>query len=216
VDIPPAIFAKPNEKQKEAIERRLDPDVLTLARKGVALDVFSALGVDGGREWSDRARSALLTFDAAIRQDRDTVASVLYVVAAESLTVPATAWRDKRLVARFIDFYVRELASDLDVIIDHGNFEEAFQIKRGSRSRASLRKRLLEKLYSVRSLQVHEGLRPSYRGFLFGFRSGADMQRALVHDFAEAAILSYLSAPRCSLIGHPGLAVSSESLERAG
>jgi hypothetical protein len=106
-------------------------------------------------------------------------------------------------VARFVNFYRREMASDLDVIINHGNFEESFRIKRGTKSPESLRKLLLEKIYGLRSLQVHEGLRPSYRGFLIGTHSGEAMQRALIHDFSEAAILSYLSAPRSSLIGHP-------------
>src|SRR5690348_13351621 len=60
VDIPPAIIPKEIGKQKEAIALRRDPSVLTLARKRVSLDVFSPLAVDGGIEWSFRARAALL------------------------------------------------------------------------------------------------------------------------------------------------------------
>lgn len=54
-------------------------------------------------------------------------------------------------------------------------------------------------------MQVHEGLQlPPGGMFSVGF-SGASMLRPLLHDFAEAAILSYLSTPRSSLIGHPDL-----------
>jgi hypothetical protein len=205
VDPPPALFAPNKDDHKEARDKQGDSAILTLARKSISLDIFSPLSVPGGFDWSTRARSALLTFDAAMRQERDSVANVLYVVAAESLTVPAAKWREQRLTARFVDFYLREMAPALDVIIAHGNFEEAFDIKRAGKRPESLRKRLLLKIYGVRSRQVHEGLLPTYRG-MFGLHNvGADMQRALIHDFAHDAILSFLSSPRSSLIGHPQL-----------
>jgi hypothetical protein len=183
----------------------LDNSVLTLARKGVSLDVFSPAQVDGGIDWSSRIQSALITFDAAMRQERDSVANILYVVAAECLAVPAPKWRETRVTARFVDFYVRELGAELDAIISHGNFEEAFRTRRGGKKTKTLRKRLLLAIYKLRSRQVHEGLIPTYRGFGALNFSGADMQRSLIHDFAEAALLSYLRAPRSSLIGHPQL-----------
>jgi hypothetical protein len=131
-------------------------------------------------------------------------------VAAESLTVPAPKWRTERLTARFVDFYVREIAADLDAIIAHGNAEEAFDLRRRGKKAETLRKRLLLKIYGVRSHQVHEGLLPTYRGFGFA-DGGTDMQRALIHDFAEAAILSYLRAPRSSVVGHPQLGSAQPS-----
>lgn len=205
VDPPPALFPSRDGKSDEAARRQRDPSVLTLARKTVSLDIFSPTSVDGGLDWSSRARSALITFDAAMRQERDSVASILYVVAAESLTVPSAKWREHRLTARFVDFYLRELAPALDTIVAHGNFEEAFDIRRHGKRPESLRKRLLLKIYGVRSRQVHEGLLPTYRGMFGVHNTAADMQRALIHDFAEAAILSYLGAPRSSLLGHPAL-----------
>jgi hypothetical protein len=205
VDPPAVLFPSEDGESDEADKRRLDMSVLTLARKGVSLDIFSHLSRAGGLALSSRARSALITFDAAMRQERDSVASILYVVAAESLSVPSAKWREQRLTARFVDFYLRELEQALDAIVAHGNFEEAFDIRRHGKGPESLRKRLLLKIYSVRSRQVHEGLLPTYRGMFGVHTGGADMQRALIHDFAEAAVLSYLSAPRSSLIGHPGL-----------
>jgi hypothetical protein len=208
VDPPPGLFPSTEEEVAEAISKRRDATVLTLGRRGVSLDVFTPCAVDGGRAWSARARSALITFDAAQRQERDSVASILYVVAAESLALPAAKWRRERLTARFVDFYLRELSTDLDAIISHGNFEEAFGLRREGKSAETLRKRLLLEIYEIRSNQVHEGLLPTYGG-LSMVNSFSGTQRGLVHDFAEAALLSYLHAPRSSLVGHPHLGCKS-------
>ena len=205
INPPVAFFPATDEQRADATERHLDGSILTLARKGVSLDVFSPVQIDGGVDWSSRIQSALITFDAAMSQERDSVANVLYVVAAECLTVPAPKWRETRVTARFVEYYVREVGADLDAIINHGNFEEAFLIRRHGKKLDTLRKRLLLSIYKLRSQQVHEGLIPSYRGFGAMSFSGAIMQRALMHDFAEAALLSYLRAPRSSLIGHPQL-----------
>jgi hypothetical protein len=202
VPVPLDAAVSPDWLYPAAAERQRDAGVLTLARKSVSLDIVSPRTVAGGFEWSERARSALLTFDAAMRQERDSVANLLYVVAAESLTVPSAKWRDQRLTARFVDFYLRELESSLDAIIAHGAFEASFEIKRAGRPDL-LRKRLLQRIYGLRSLQVHEGLVPAFKGTFGVYYDNLDFQRALIHDFAEAAILSYLNAPRSSLIGHP-------------
>jgi hypothetical protein len=205
IDPPISLFPATHEQSADAVARHLDSSVLTLARKGVSLDVFSPAQFDGGVDWSSRTQSALITFDAAMRQERDSVANILYVVAAECLAAPAPKWRETRVTARFVDFYVREIGADLDTIINHGNFKEAFKTRRGGKRIETLRKRLLLAIYKLRSRQVHGGLIPTYRGFGALSFSGADMQRALIHDFAEAALLSYLRAPRSSLIGHPQL-----------
>lgn len=213
VDPPPVLFPAERVNADEFAAKRSDPSILTLARKGVSLDLFSLLAVDGGLECAARARSALITFDAGMRQERDSVASILYVVAAESLSVPTAKWSHERLTARFVDFYVRELAKDLDAIVGHGNFEEAFGIFRASKGAESLRKKLLKKIYGIRSQQVHEGLLPTYRGFGLPDDS-VGLQRGLIHDFAEAAVLNYLGSPRSSLIGHPQLWSDQASTKR--
>lgn len=204
VELPHTIFLTKTETMPQLNKRRTDPQILTLARKGTSLDIFSPLGANGGLELFRRVRAALITFDAAVRQDRDSVAGILYVVAAECLTTPYTEWRHSKLTKRFIEFFDELMPTDLDQIVAHGNFEEAFGIRRGTRTARALRRDLLDRIYDYRSGQLHEGLRPSYRGLGVGFDMGDEVRRGLLADFAEGAILRYLAAPRVSLIGHPG------------
>lgn len=150
-----------------------------------------------------RGRAALLPFDAAGRQERDPVACILYVVAAEALTTPGTDWRSKKLTKRFIEFFDDLMPTELDQIVAHGNFEEAFGMRRGTRSARALRQELLDRIYDYRSGQLHEGLHPSYRGLSSALDTWGEIRRALSADFAEGAILRYLAAPRVSLVGHP-------------
>lgn len=75
----------------------MDREILTLARKGISLDILGSLGSPGWRELFARVRAALTTFDVALRQERDSVACVLYVVAAECLATPYTKWRRVKL-----------------------------------------------------------------------------------------------------------------------
>jgi hypothetical protein len=93
--------------------------------------------------------------------------------------------------------------SELDQIVAHGNFEAAFEIRRGARTSRPLRRELLDKIYELRSGLVHSGLRPTYHGFGNQLTFTDDIRRILLADFAEGAILGYLASPRSSLIGHP-------------
>lgn len=203
VELPFGIFPSKPELVEELERRRGDRTIGTLARKGVSLDIFSPLARDAGeRQISLHVRNALLSFDAAGTQTRDRVACILYVVAAECLTVPPTKWKDSKLTKRFREFFDQLMPADLDQIVQHANFEEAFGIRRGQRQARSLRREALERFYDIRSGDLHEGIGPSYQGFgpLDTVRWA---QRALLRDFAEAAILRYLAKPRSSLIGHP-------------
>jgi hypothetical protein len=175
----------------------------SLARKHIPLDIFSQITWPGGFEHFQRLRAALLTFDAAVHQERNSVACILYVVAAECLTALNTDWRDNKLTKRFIQFFNDLMPTELDQMVAHGNFEAVFGIRRGTRTGRALRREMLEQIYDFRSGHLHSGLRPSYRGFASGFDSSDDVRRALFADFAEGAILRYLSSPRSSLIGHP-------------
>jgi hypothetical protein len=203
VSLPPSAFPTRPERLSELESRRLDQSVLTLVRKHVSLDIFSQVANPGGLDYFQRLRSALLTFDAAVHQERDSVACILYVVAAECLTTPATPWRDAKLTERFIQFFDDLMPTELDQMVAHGNFEAVFGIRRGARTPRALRREMLEQIYDFRSGHLHSGLRPSYKGFASGFESGEDVRRALFADFAEGAILGYLSSPRASLVGHP-------------
>jgi hypothetical protein len=77
VQLPHGIFPANDDQVPQLDRRRQDPEILTLARKGVSLDIFSGLAASGGFESFSHARSALITFDAAMRQERDSVAAIL-------------------------------------------------------------------------------------------------------------------------------------------
>ena len=94
------------------------------------------------------------------------------------------------------------MPDDLDVIVAHGNFEEAFGMRRGDRTARALRRDFLERIYTHRSGLLHEGVGPSYGGILAGFHDDST-RRGLLSDFAEMAILRFLGAPRSSVVGHP-------------
>lgn len=202
VTLPPALFASNSESLAQLIARQSDEAVKTLARKHVSLDIFSQLELPGGFELLTRMRAALLAFSAAMQQERDAIACIMYVVAAESLTTPYTRWRQSKLTKRFIEFFDDLMPNELDRIVAHGNFEEAFGIRRRNRSARALRRELLERIYDYRSVQLHDGLDLDYT--TLGAAIGGEVaRRALLADFAEGAILRYLAAPRGSLIGHP-------------
>lgn len=206
VTLPPSLFPSKPEALQQLDARQTDGEILTLARKHVALDIFSGVALPGGIELFTRIRGALLAFDAAIRQERDSVACILYVVAAEALTTPYTPWRHSKLTKRFIEFFDDLMPDDLDQIVAHGNFEEVFGIRRGERSARALRKELLDHIYDYRSGQLHQGFHPSYKGLGAVFDMKEEVRRGLFADFAEAAILRYLASPRASVIGHPNFA----------
>lgn len=205
VVLPQTVFPAQAEMVSELDGRRADARIGTLARKAVGLDIFTPLAIPGGFEFFSRARAALLTFDAGVHQERDAVACILFVVAAECLTTPNARWRHSKLTKRFMDFFEELMPGDLDQIVAHGNFEEIFDIRRGARTAAALRRRLLDRVYDYRSGHLHQGLQPSYERLSAAMDPTDAVRRGLFAEFAEAALLKYLSAPRSSLIGHPGL-----------
>ena len=204
VSLPPSTFPTPSERVQELHSRHFDQSVLMLARKHISLDIFSEIACPGGLDHFQRLRAALLTFDAAVHQERDAVACILYVVVAECLTTPNADWRRNKLTKRFIEFFDDLMPTELDQIVAHGNFEAVFGVRRGARTGRALRRELLSQIYDYRSGHLHSGLRPSYRGFACGFDSWESVRRALFAEFAEGAILRYLASPRSSLVGHPG------------
>ena len=137
-----------------------------------------------------------------IRQEREQVAVILYVVASECLTNPFQPWKIERLTSRFIKFFDELMPGELDALVQHANFEQAFGIRRGNRTARALRRELLTRLYSLRSEPVHEGLSLSFEGFA-GMAHGPGLRRALASSFTQDAILRFLQSPRTSLVGHP-------------
>ncbi|CAM3139547.1 hypothetical protein MYSI104531_20185 [Mycobacterium simiae] len=208
VNLPPHVGPVQDEILAELETRRADTTILTLARKGIGLDLLFGLLALGDEDSWRRLRGALLSYDAAIRQQREQVALIIYVVAAECLTNPFQPWKTERLTTRFIKFFDGLMPDHLDSMVQHGNFEQAFDIARGSKSPRRLRGMLLDSLYGFRSEPVHEGLAMAYEGFAFSGLAG--QRRMFASWFAESAILSYLQSPRTSLIGHPATASDAE------
>jgi hypothetical protein len=199
VNLPPTVFPAQDEMIAELESRKTDTSILTLARNGKPLDTFHLAFLD--RHSWDRIRGALLSYDAALRQQREQVAVILYVVAAECLTNPFQPWKTERLTTRFIKFFDELMPNYLDVMVQHGNFEQAVGLLRRTKLAHTLRRALLGSLYGFRSEPVHEGLAMAYEGF--GFSGLAGQRRMLAAWFAEEAILHYIESPRTSLIGHP-------------
>ncbi|MEV0669900.1 hypothetical protein [Mycobacterium sp. NPDC050441] len=205
VDFPPAIHPVDAAIAADLNNKMQDPSIGTLARNGMPLDIYDGLFLRGGMESLDRVRGALLTYDSAVRQHREQVALILYVVAAECLTNPYQPWKTERLTARFIEFFDELMPGDLDALVQHDNFEAAFGIKRGNRTARKLRRMFLSSIYNERSEPVHEGLSASFQG-LAGLGGPAQLRRALSSQFAQNAILRFIESPRTTLIGHPATA----------
>lgn len=85
VQLPHVMFPADDEHVERLDNQRTNEGILTLARKGVGLNIFGFVGLEGGLELFGRVKSALLTFDAAMRQEHDSVATLLYLVAADGL-----------------------------------------------------------------------------------------------------------------------------------
>jgi len=142
-------------------------------------------------------------------QERNAVANILYVIAAEALTTPVTKWRNEMLTSRFIEFLEEPIPDDLDVIVGHGNVEDAYGMTRGNKSATWLRLDLLDTIYAQRPSLVYFGIQSTYTTFTYASVYEAP-RRGLLSDSVEAAILRFLAAPRESSIGHPGIEAAAK------
>lgn len=201
--LPSTIFPSKESQLEELNSIHMDTSILALARKSVSLDIFSVISAPGGIDVFFLMRSAFLSFDAAVKQQHDAVACILFVVATEAITSPNQLWRTEKLTKRFVEFYEQLMPEALDEIVAHGNFEEVFNITRGQKTAKTLRKKLLHKIYSYRSGHLHEGIQPSYMGLGAGMEMHETVRRGLFFDFCESALIEFLKSPRVSLIGHP-------------
>jgi len=95
VNLPPTVWPVQDiqaEMLAELETRHADAKLGTLARRGIPLDIFY-LAVEDRDSWR-RLRGALLSYDSALRQQREQVAVILYVVAAELSVKPVPALED--------------------------------------------------------------------------------------------------------------------------
>jgi hypothetical protein len=195
-------FPADEADSKAADEQQHDfVNVPTLARNGVPLDPFAHLASLGGPASVVRYRGSLVAFDAAIEQRNPDVATILFVSSIEALLSPDTEWRKERLTARFIKAVLDYTPASVDAILQHQNVEMALGFRpRGAISRQ--RRELLSHIYDLRSTPVHAGPAMAM-GMLGGQSQEGQMRVALLSDLAQGVILSFLTTPRSSLIGHP-------------
>lgn len=183
--------------------KRTDPNILTLARDHVSLDVLDGLALIGGVESVRKVQSSLVAYDAAITQTNPDVATILFVTGIEALVNPDTEWRRDRAVARFIKS-VRELCPQtVSELANHPNIVDAlgFELSGGPSTR---QRRFLDAVYALRSSPAHGGLfmaAPS-----FEHPPGMGLPRmSILSKLHRKALLAYLEAPRSFLTGHPQL-----------
>jgi hypothetical protein len=119
---------------------------------------------------------------------------------ARFLCTPNASWKRQKVTDRFVKFYEETIPDHLDAMIEHPDFDKVFDIKRGRRTSRTVRRALLNAMYEYRSVRV---LSASLRDIVDDTRKREDQQRTFFCVFAEAAILSYLAAPRSSFIGSP-------------
>lgn len=204
------MFPAADEDAATAMARQRDPLILGLARSSVSLDVFGELTSLGGDDAFLRARGSLLAYHAALKQTSPDVATMLLVTSIEALISPRAEWGKSKVTTRFIKSLIQLCPDAVDELLAHANTAEAFGfMKRGSHRQQ--RRDLLSVIYDTRSLHTHMGLSPSPGGLAVMSAEGS-LRVALLSDLARAAILSYLQAPRSSIVGHPGLEAAAASL----
>jgi hypothetical protein len=215
VEVPINVFPTKEEQIADLNKKRIDAKIPNLARKSTSLDIFDRFIPYKDQTSFLRVRAALVTNFVAMCQERDAVASILYVVAAEALTTPFAPWRNEKLTSRFIKFFDELMPDELDTIVNHGNFEQAFGLTRGNKTPRRIRLELLDAIYAQRSSLVHFGIQSTYSG-VQGISEFESIRRGLLSDFVEAAILQFLEAPRESLIGHPGIEAAYQAQREEG
>jgi hypothetical protein len=172
------------------------------------LDVFGELQARGGVDAMLRLRGSLLAYHAALRQTSADVAVMLFVTSIEALTSPRALWGKEKVTQRFVKSLIELCPNAVDALLGHANVEEAFGYARKG-GLARQRRELLELIYETRSLPTHAGLGLS-GPFMAIVGSTQSIRVALLSDLARAAILSFLHAPRSSIIGHPDVYPSND------
>lgn len=191
-----------------ALSRRSDMSIRGLARDGVSLDIFGDLRALGGESATLRGRSSALALHGAMAQQSADISMLLLVTAIEALVAPAAEWGKERVVKRFVNSVIELCPTTVDEIAAHEDAGDALGFSpRGSVNRQ--RREILDLIYASRSRITHSGLSLSPPG-LTSFASPTRPRITLTTELAFAAFLSYLSAPRSSVVGYPPLTPSSD------
>lgn len=207
VEIPLVIFPANEPDTSVARAIRFDPLILGLARDGVSLDIFGQLPAIGGIESYVRVRGALLSFHAALEQHSPDAETMLFISSIEALLTPFQEWKRNSATKRFING-INELCPEVvDTLVKHDNVEKAFGFHKAADPHRS-RKRLLDKIYDIRSVPTHSGIGLKGSSGVAMLADPSSIRVALLSDLARGAILNFLQSPRSSLIGCPSFASS--------
>ena len=100
----PHAFATPKEHIPEIENLYARVSHTELQKFGITIRLFHSMIALGGIECYRKLCAALITYSAAFCQERDPVACLLYVIAAESLTAPNQNWNQEKLTKGFVTF----------------------------------------------------------------------------------------------------------------
>lgn len=189
----------------------LKPDEVEATVKEIASDEIHELGFQGLPIWgflqtcylldaselANRIIGAMMAYEAGMLQRTDHSTLLFFVSSLESLTVPnLKAARTQRLSKRFSYFLEEFCSEDIDKVMNHANFTEAFgEIKN--------KKKFINELYNLRSQPVHTGHFGNYSGMMM--LNKQSLKVGLVNDIVVAAIEALIKTPVSLLWGHPQL-----------
>ncbi|MGC5224496.1 hypothetical protein ACPW96_18175 [Micromonospora sp. DT81.3] len=195
------LFGEDEDEARTALRRRDDVSILNLARNGLTLDIFGYLLSVGGADALLRARGSVLAYHAALSQRTPDVAVMLLVSSIEALIAPRPPWGRDKVTKRFTSSLAELCPDAVDAVLVHEYTPGAFDfVPKGGVPRQ--RRELLEAVYDARSHPTHNG--PGLSPLAMAdWASAPTMRVVLLSNLARAALLAFIQAPRCSLIGHP-------------
>lgn len=161
-------------------------------------DAVAGMHQEGAYEAFSRLFNSLQAFEQALLQQNDGAAIIFFVTAIEALATPNTKWAQERITKRFIEFLLLTCSDTLDEALAHANFESAFGKINGA-------KKLVERIYELRSARVHTGKFGETSGGIFGEDTSSQTRVMLVAEIARTAIIRFLFNPTSSLVGHPNM-----------
>ena len=193
--MPAIVPAKENEIEDTLQELNSDklPDI---GFQGLPIwNFLAACRFLGATELADRVIGAMMAYEAGMLQRTDHATLVFFVSAIEALTVPnLKKAKTQRLSKRFSDFLETFCSDDIEKVMNHANFSQAF-------GKITSKKRFIRELYNLRSVPIHTGHFGNYSGMMIA--DDQSLKIGLVNDIVVAAISALIKTPVTLLWGHP-------------
>jgi hypothetical protein len=192
----PSFFPVKEEKIKGVVEEVSSNEILELDFQGLPIwSVLQNCHLSGAGELADRLIGAMMAYEAGMLQRTDHSTLLFFVSAIEALTVPnLKAAKTQRLSKRFSYFLEEFCTKEMDEVMSHSNFEQAF-------GKLSNRKKFASALYNLRSQPVHTGHFGNYSGMMMA--DDQSLKVGLMNDVVTGAIAALIKQPVSLLWGHP-------------